>query len=134
MNFLITFCFFICVYGCSAVDIMPEVRSNILKFGYGVNFKYEGMLSHSFGRFYVVAKSELPKVDNLRLTAIHFDSRCSYLTSNATKKNSYFPKLLKYYLKIVPYMKFYKNQIEYYNYTAYKILTNEIGLILPTFQ
>ena len=56
-----------------------------------------------------------------------------YLARNDTQKNSYFPKLLKYCLKIVPYMEFYKKQIEYYNCTAYEILTNGIGLILPTF-
>ena len=33
---------------------MPELKRNILNFGYGLNFKYEGMLSHSFDRFYVV--------------------------------------------------------------------------------
>ena len=38
-----------------AVNIMPELNKNVLNFGYGVNFKYEGMLSHSFDRFYVVA-------------------------------------------------------------------------------
>ena len=133
MNFLITFCFFIGVYGCSAVDIMPELKRNILNFGYGVNFKYEGMLSHSFDRLYVVAKFELPKLEDLRLTTVDFISRCSYLVSNGTKKNSYFPKLLQYFLKIMPYMEFYKKQIEYYNHTAFEILTNEIGLILPTF-
>ena len=101
MNFISTFCFFIFVYVCSAVDIMPELKRNILNFGYGVNFKYEGMLSHSFNRFYVVAKFELPKVEDLMLTAIEFDSRCSYLARNDTKKNSYFPKLMKYCLKIV---------------------------------
>ena len=36
-------------------------------------------------------------------------------------------------LRIVPYIEFYKRQIEYYNITAHKILTKEIGLILPTF-
>ena len=40
--------------GTSAVSIMPELKHNILRFGYGVNFRYEGMLSHSFDRFYVV--------------------------------------------------------------------------------
>ena len=69
------------------------------------------MLSHSFNRFYVVAKFELPKVEDLRLTTVDFDSRCSYLASNGTKKNSYFPKHLKYCLKIVPYVEFYKKQI-----------------------
>ena len=72
-----------------------------MNFGYGINFKYEGMLPHSLDRFYVVAKFELPKVEDLRLTTVDFDSRCSYLVRNEAKKNSYFPKLLKYCLKIV---------------------------------
>ena len=113
MNFVTTtFCIFICAYGSLVVDIMPELKRNILNFGYGVNFKYEGMLSHSFDRFYVVAEFELPKVEDLRLTNVDFDSKCSYLVTNSTKKNSYYPKLLKYCLKIVPYMEFYKKQIE----------------------
>ena len=112
---------------------MPELKRNILNFGYGVNFKYEGMLSHSFDRFYVVAKFELPRVEDLKLTTIEFDSRCSYLVRNDIQKNIYFPKHLAYCLKIVPYVQFYKKQIEYYNHMAYELLTNEIGLILPTF-
>ena len=62
------------MYDCSAVDIMPELKKNILNFGYGVNFKYEGMLSHSFDRFYIVTKFELPKTKDL----LHLD-----LTLNA---------------------------------------------------
>ena len=57
------------------------------------------MLSHSFGRFYVAAKFELPTVGDLRLTTVEFDSRCSYLARNDTQKNSYFPKLLKYFFE-----------------------------------
>ena len=30
-------------------------------------------------------------------------------------------------------VRFYQKQIEYYNWTAYNILQNEIGLTLPTF-
>ena len=71
MNFLtIAFCFFMCVYDSSAIDIMPKLKRNIFNFGYGVNFKYEGMLSHSFDRFYVVTKFELPRVEDLKLTTI----------------------------------------------------------------
>ena len=33
----------------------------------------------------------------------------------------------------MPFVKFYKKQIAYYNCTAYEILLNEIGLILPIF-
>ena len=35
---------------------------------------------------------------------------------------------------IAPYVKFYRQQIDYYNWTAYNILQNEIGLILPCFN
>ena len=48
------------VCGTSAVSIMPELKHNKLRFGYGVNFRYEGMLAHSFDRFYVVTKIEIP--------------------------------------------------------------------------
>ena len=34
-----------------AIDTKPELKKNILNFGYGINFKCEGMLSHSFDRF-----------------------------------------------------------------------------------
>ena len=47
---------------------------------------------------------------------------------------SYIHKYLKHCQKIVPYVKFYQNQIEYYNKTAYGILEKEIGLILPTYN
>ena len=121
-----TFCFITFVYDSSAVDIMPKLKRNILNFGYKVNFKYEGMLSHSFDQFYVVAKLELPKVEDLKLTTI---TKCSYLNGNG----NYLKKLMRHCLRIVPYIEFYKRQIEHYNITAYKILTKDIGLILPTF-
>ena len=35
-------------------QIKPELINNIFMFGYGVNYKYEGMLAHSFDRFYIV--------------------------------------------------------------------------------
>ena len=45
-----------------AVDVMPKLKKNVLNFGYSENFKYEEMLTHSFDRFYVVAKYEIPKI------------------------------------------------------------------------
>ena len=66
--FLITL---VCV--TSAVSIMPELKHNILRFGYRVNFRYEGLLAHSFDRFYVVTRIEIPKVLDLNLTLFQFD-------------------------------------------------------------
>ena len=77
------------VYDCSAVDIMPELKKNILNFGYGVNFKYEGMLSHSFDRFYIVTKFELPKTKDLKLATFGFDFECSYANHTSTSTTDY---------------------------------------------
>ena len=40
---------------------------------------------------------------------------------------------MKNCVKIAPYIDYYKKQIDYYNQTAYEIITNELALILPTF-
>ena len=72
-------------------------------------------------------------MEDLRLTTVQCDSKWSYLIVRNHKQSSYFPKPLVYCQKIVPYVEFYKKQISYYNGTAYEILTNEIGLILPTY-
>ena len=129
MFLTITFYLFTCVYDSSAIDIMPELKRTILNFGYGVNFKYERMLSHSFDRFYVVTKFELSKVEDLKLTTIDFDPTCSYLDSDG----KYMPKLKRHCLRIAPYIDFYKRQITYYNLIADRILTRDIGLILPIY-
>ena len=60
------------VYGTSAVSIMPELKQNVLRFGYEVNFRYEGMLAHSFDRFDVVTRIDIPKVSDLNLTVFQF--------------------------------------------------------------
>ena len=49
------------------------VLISLLNFGYSANFKYEGMLTHSFDRFYVVATYEIPKVEHLQFATFSFD-------------------------------------------------------------
>ena len=88
-----------------------------MNFGYRVNFKYEGMLSHSFDKFYVVTKFEMPKVKDFKLMTFTFDLTCEHLNN----PKSYIHQYLKHQ-KIAPYVKFYQKQIEYYNKTAYNIM------------
>ena len=120
------------MYDCSAVDIMPGLKKNILNFGYGVNFKYEGMLSHSFDRFYIVTKFELPKTKDLKLATFGFDFECSYANHTSTSTTDY-ARLMNYCMKIMSYAQLYQTQIQYYNKTAYDTLANDIGKILPKF-
>ena len=119
--------FLFCVCKNLAIDMMPELKKNVLNFGYGVNFKYEGMLVHSFDRFYVVTKFEIPKLEDLRFTTFSFDLTCKHLNTS----NHYMQRYIKHCKRIAPYVEFYKKQIGYYNCTAHEILQNEIGLILP---
>ena len=102
-----------CVHKDSAIDTMPELKKNVLNFGYGANFKYEGVLWHSFERFYVVAMFEIPKMKHLKFTTFSFDLMCNYLNIS----NSYMQRYIKHCKRIAPYAKFYKKQIEYYNHT-----------------
>ena len=133
MSFLtIASCLIVFAYGCSAVDIMPELKKNILNFGYGVNFKYEGMLSHSFDRFYIVTKFELPKTKDLKLATFGFDFECSYVNHTSMSSTNY-ARLMNYCMKITPYAQLYQRQIQYYNKTAYNTLANDIGKILHKF-
>ena len=98
-----------------------------MNFGYSANFKYVGMLSHSFDRFYVLAKYEMPKIKDLKLITFSFDLMCNHL--NISRK-SYLLQYIKHYRRIALYVKFYKKHIEYYNQTAHNILQNEIGQII----
>ena len=50
-----------------------------MKFGYGINYKYEGMLAHTFDRFYVVTKFILPTLDDLKLSPVKYDKECKYI-------------------------------------------------------
>ena len=130
--FTIALCLSLFVYDGSAVDIMPEFKRYILNFGYGVNFKYEGMLSDSFDRFYIVTKFELPKTQDLGFAIFKFDFECSYANHMTTSTTNY-ANLLNYCMKIAPYAQLYQRQIQYYNQKAYDTLANDIGKILPKF-
>ena len=110
------------MHNYSAIDSMPELKKNILNFGYGANFKHEGMLSHSFDRFYVVIKFEIPKVQDLKITSFSFDLMCNYL--NIT--NAYMLRYIKHCKRIVPY----NRQKRFIATILGSMMTSVIGLAL----
>ena len=70
----------------------------------------------------------MPKIEDLILTMFTFDFACRHLMSDRTFMQKYF----KHCQRIVPYVRLYQKQVQYYNQTAYNILQNKINLILPT--
>ena len=116
------------------IKIKPELQRNILNFGYGINYKYEGMLAHSFDRFYVVTKFMLPMIGDIKFSKLNFDNTCAYMKKEYapnTDSGKYLTELRMYFNKIKPFVCYYSRLIDTYNKTAYNILQNEIRPSLP---
>ena len=85
---------FICYfYQSTSTKIKSELKKNILNFGYAINYKYGGMLAHSFDRFYVVTK--------LQFSKLNYDNTCTYLDN----KNTYNTETRKHMLDLVTFCK-----------------------------
>ena len=129
--FLSIICYF---YQNTSTKIKPELKKNILNFGYGMNCKYEGMLAHSFNRFYVVTKFILPSIGDLKFSKLNYDNTCTYLdnkNAQTTETRKHMLDLMTLCKKIEPFVVYYKRLIKSYNHMAHNILENEINLILP---
>ena len=118
----------------NCIKIRPELQRNILSFGYGINYKYEGMLVHSFDRFYVVTKFMLPMIGDIKFSKLNYDHTCTYMKKEYapnTDSRKYLTELRTYCNKIKPFVSYYSKLIHSYNKTTYNILENEIRLSLP---
>ena len=115
------------------MKIKLKLKRNILSFGYGINYKYEGMLAHSFDRFYVVTKFILQSIRDLNFSTLNIDNTCAYLDNKMfmilIQRNML--DLMTFCKKIEPFVLYYKRLIMSYNNTAHDILKNKINLILP---
>ena len=119
---------------CECIKFDLELQKNILRFGYGINYKYEGMLTHSFDRFYIITKFILPLIGDIKFSNLKFDDSCSYMNKEYTPNTDshrYLTELKMYCNKIRPFVSYYSNLIKSYNNTVYNILENEIKPLLP---
>ena len=133
MKIYMLFCVIFQFYIGATIEIRPELQRNILNFDYGINYKYEGMLAHSFDRFYVVTKCMLPLIGDLKLSKLDFDYTCTYMMKEYapnTGSRKYLLELKTYCNKIKPFVTYYSKLIQSYNKTAHNILENEIRLLL----
>ena len=111
-----------------------ELQKNILKFGYSINYKYEGMLAHSFDRFYIITKFMLPSMGDIQFSNLNFNHSCAYMNKKYapnTDASKYLAEWKTYCNKIKPFVSHYSNLIKSYNDTVYNILENEIKPLLP---
>ena len=122
------------LYHSTSKKLKPKLKRSILNSGSGINYKYAGMLAHSFDRFYVVRKVILPSIGDLNFfSTLSYDNTCAYLDNknmHDTESKKHMLDLMKFCKKIEPFVLYYKRLIKYYN-TAHNILENEINLTLP---
>ena len=112
----------------------PELQKNILKFGYGINYKYEGTLMHSFNRCYIITKFILPSIGDIKFLHLTFDNSCSCMNKEYTHNmdsSKYLYKLKTYCSKLKPFVSYYSKLINSYNNTMYDIIENNIKPLLP---
>ena len=131
---LYAFLLFVILAVGDSIKFNPELQKNILKFSYGINYKYEGMLAHSFDRFYIITKFMLPSMGDIKFSNLNFDQSCAYMKKKYTPNrdsNKYLAELKTYCNKIKPFVSHYSKLIKSYNATVYNILVNEIRLLLP---
>ena len=79
MKFYTLFLIGIIFYLSKGIKFRPGLQRKILNFGYGINYKYEGMLTHSLDRFYVVTKFMLPSIRDIKFSRLNFDHTCAYM-------------------------------------------------------
>ena len=112
----------------NCIKIRPELQRNILSFGYGINYKYEGMLVHSFDRFYVVTKFMLPMIGDIKFSKLNYDHTCMYMKKEYapnTDSRKYLTELRTYCNKIKPFVSYYSKLIYSHKKTTYNILQND---------
>ena len=134
MKFHSYFLLIIILAVCKCIKFNPELQKNILRFGYGINYKYEGMLMHSFDRFYIVTKFILPSIGDIKFSNLNFDTSCLYMNkyfASNTDSSKYLTELKTYCNKIKPFVSHYSNLIKSYNNAVYNILENKIKPLLP---
>ena len=95
------------IFQRTSTKIKLELKKNILNSGYGINYKYEGMLVHSFARFYVVTKFILSSIGDLDFSKLYYDDTCAYLYNKSihdTETKKHMLDLITFCKKIEPFV------------------------------
>ena len=133
MKIYTLFCIIFQIFIGTSIEIRPKLQRNILNFGYGINYKYEGILAHSFDRFYVVTKFMLPTIGDLKFSKLDSDDTCAYMENKYaqnTESRRYMFELKAFCNKVKPFVTYCNKLINSYK-TAHNILEKEIKLLLP---
>ena len=74
--------------GISTISRAQEVYKNELRFPYGINFKYNGLLNINLDRVWVVTKISLPRWSDIPFKKIRFDPECPQMRKITSQINN----------------------------------------------
>ena len=134
MRFYLILSFICHFYQNTSTEIKPELKRNILNFGYGINYKYDVCLCIHLTDFTSSQKFMLPSIGDLEFSKLNYDNTCTYLdkkNTHSTETRKHMLDLMTFCKMIEPFVISYKRLIKSYNHMAHNILENEINLILP---
>ena len=127
-------CIFILIYltMCRGTESLDNVK-NILKFGYGVNFKYNGLLHHNLDRVWVVHRISLPSVEDVdRLPKFPGALECNMQHSdNIQRTNRWRAQYVDTLCEAtVPYLKLLYSQSEFYKREITRLIKQDLHMAL----
>ena len=67
-----------------SAEINPYLYENQLRFPWGVNFKYNGLLHHNLARVWIVTKFPLPPLNKFYFPSFNFHPQCDFNKSSSS--------------------------------------------------
>ena len=77
------------------IEINPQLHYNQLRFPWGVNFKYTGLLHHNLARVWVVTKFHLPPKNRFHFPPVNIFPDCNFTSTPGLGKNKSYPMNLR---------------------------------------
>ena len=116
----------------------PDIKQNELRFPYGTNFKYNGILHHNMARVWIVTKFPLPKFVDLDLTERVLEPDCNFAVTKHhvegvwAERYSYLTVWMHQICKSLrPHVKLIQEKEKYYKNELKQLLDEDISHAIP---
>ena len=120
-----------------SASLSPDVKRNELRFPYGINFKFNGMLHHNMARVWIVTKFPIPKFENLELRENDLLPECDFTVKSENEQawTDYYMYLTDWMhqicMSVQPQMKLIQEKEKFYKRELKQLLDEEILTALP---
>ena len=126
-------------FSCDAMS--HEIYNNKLRFQYGVNFKYNGVLHQNLARVWIVTRFHMPKIEDFDLPQKSFLPDCDFdlnkegLSHTWTDKNDYLTGWLTTMCAAVsPQLQLLQKKERFYRAEVRRMIKDEIYEAIPDLE